>query len=64
MDEKTFTHQLGDNATNATSSESGKVIGRAEYLTSEPNYLVRHKTATGTAADSWWAQSDLATKDA
>lgn len=59
-----FTHNLGDTAIHATSGESGQVIGRAEYLTSEPNYLVRHKTNTGNAAESWWAQSALAAKAA
>jgi hypothetical protein len=41
------------------SGESGKVIGRAEYSTAEPNYLVRYAARDGRATEAWWAESAL-----
>jgi hypothetical protein len=44
----------------ATSDEAGEIIGRAEYTTSEPSYLLRYKSTDGRAVESWWGESALA----
>jgi hypothetical protein len=43
----------------AASGEEGKIIGRAEYTTSEPSYLIRYKAGDGRATESWWTQTAL-----
>lgn len=55
-----FKHELGHTVTIAASGESGEVIGRAEYKTSEPSYLVRYKAMDGRATEQWWPESALA----
>lgn len=52
--------ELKQTVTIAASGERGEVIGRAEYVTSEPQYLLRYKCADGRAVESWWAESALA----
>jgi len=45
------------------SGEQGIVIGRAEYMTSEHQYLIRYcKRSTGEAVEAWWAESALTRK--
>jgi hypothetical protein len=56
---KEFRFELKQTVTIAASGESGEVIGRAEYTTSEDNYLVRYRAADGRATESWWADSAL-----
>jgi hypothetical protein len=41
------------------SGESGSVVGRAEYLASEPSYLLRYRAADGRAVERWWPESAL-----
>lgn len=49
--------KLGDIVKIRCSDERGQVIGRAEYLTAEPNNLVRYQTSIGTAVEAWWPDS-------
>lgn len=41
------------------SNEVGVVIGRAEYVTSENQYLVRYKAADGRQVEAWWGASAI-----
>jgi len=43
----------------ACSDEAGAVIGRAEYITSETDYLVRYVAKDGRAVEQWWKESAL-----
>jgi hypothetical protein len=54
-----FKFNLNDNVTINASGESGQIIGRAEYATSENSYLLRYKAADGRACESWWTESAL-----
>lgn len=54
-----FLFELNSGVMIATSGETGTVIGRAEYVASEPNYCLRYKTAQGVAEQSWWPESAL-----
>lgn len=54
-----FKFGLTDTVTITTSGETGEVIGRAEYTTSENTYLVRYCSADGRAVESWWGESAL-----
>lgn len=51
-----FRFGLGDDAV-LKSGEAGEIIGRAEYLNSEPNYLLRYTAADGRQVEQWWAES-------
>lgn len=55
-----FKFALGSAVTIIASGETGEVIGRAEYMTSESSYPVRYKSADGRAVESWWGESALA----
>lgn len=55
-----FKFQLGQTVVIATSGETGEVIGRAEYLASQPNYLIRYRCADGRAVEAWWTEDALA----
>lgn len=41
------------------SGETGAVLGRAEYATSENQYYIRYKAADGRAVEAWWGESAL-----
>ena len=41
------------------SGETGTIIGRAEYATSENSYCLRYKAADGRAVEAWWQESAL-----
>jgi len=41
------------------SNSTGVVIGRAEYLSGEPSYLIRHMSKTGNALEEWWTEGAL-----
>lgn len=43
------------------SGEVGTVVGRAEYVTSEPSYFVRYKAADGRQVQTWWGESAIHT---
>ncbi len=57
-----FKFKLDQKVTLSTSGESGKVIGRAEYLIGENAYYVRYKTALGSQTEVWWEESALEAK--
>jgi hypothetical protein len=50
---------LNQVVTIAPSGEQGSVIARAEYVASEPHYLVRYPSADGRVVESWWGESAL-----
>ncbi|WP_213306066.1 hypothetical protein [Paraburkholderia sacchari] len=57
----TFKFEMNSAVTIAASSETGTVVGRAEYAASESSYLVRYQAADGRAIESWWGESALTT---
>ena len=57
--EKIFQFELGQTVDISVSGESGKVIGRADYLHAEPAYYVRYKSSDGRAVEDWWTQQSL-----
>jgi hypothetical protein len=56
---ESFKFQLGHEVTIEASGETGVVIGRAEYTTSQPSYLLRYRSADGRAVEAWWSESAL-----
>lgn len=54
-----FVFDLAQRVKISASDESGEVIARAEYATSEDSYLVRYKAADGRAVEAWWGESAL-----
>jgi hypothetical protein len=55
---------LNDQVAITSSGETGTVIGRAEYSTSEPAYLIRYKAADGRAVEAWWQESAITNQPA
>ena len=51
--------QLQQRVAISVSGETGVVIGRAEYTSSENSYLVRYKSADGRAIEDWWKEDAL-----
>lgn len=41
------------------SEEEGVVIGRASYVNSDNQYLVRYKAADGRCVENWWYEDAL-----
>lgn len=58
---KSFFFHLGDPVRLAGTDEIGHVVGRAHYLDSNPQYLVRYAAANGRLVEAWWAESALTT---
>lgn len=54
-----FQFALGQSVRLEQSKETGKVIGRAEYVNSQPSYLVRYICADGRQVETWWGQDAL-----
>lgn len=54
-----FKFSLGERVEIAESSESGTVIGRAEYSEAASNYYVRYVAADGRAVEAWWSEGAL-----
>lgn len=50
---------LKQQVTIVASGESGEVIARAEYISGDPQYLVRYKAADGRAVEIWWTEAAL-----
>lgn len=50
---------LKQTVTITASGETGEVIGRAEYTSADPQYLVRYKAADGRGVESWWTEEAL-----
>ena len=60
---KAFEFELGQSVVIVRgSNEFGKVTGRAEYLNSNPQYLVAYTAADGRSADGWLHGSELEAK--
>lgn len=51
---KEFSHELGEQV-ELNSGEKGVVIARAEYLESEPSYLIRYVAADQRLTEAWWS---------
>jgi hypothetical protein len=51
---KEFSHELGEQV-ELESGEKGVTIARAEYLESEPSYLIRYVAADQRLTESWWS---------
>lgn len=60
----TFAFDLKAQVVIKASGETGQVLGRAEYATSEPSYFLRYRAADGRAVEAWWAESALSLPDA
>lgn len=56
---KEFKFPIGGTATINVSGESGEIIARAEYKSSEDTYLIRYKSGDGRAVQAWWDESAL-----
>lgn len=41
------------------SKEQGTIVGRAEYVTAKPMYLLQYKDASGSAREAWFSQTEL-----
>ena len=54
-----FKFELGFNVSIMASGESGEVIGRAQFVSSENSYQVRYKAADGRGVEMWWQESAL-----
>ena len=57
--EKTFQFELDDKVKLELSYETGMVIGRAEFTTKDPQYLVRYKAADGRLVETWWDEDAI-----
>lgn len=54
-----FSFDLHSRVRLVESDETGTVIGRAEYVESANQYLVRYRAGDGRQVESWWAESAL-----
>jgi hypothetical protein len=54
-----FLFAIGEDVELKNSDESGIVIGRAEFETSENQYLVRYMAGDGRQVENWWGESAL-----
>lgn len=52
-------YELNETVVISVSGETGVVIGRAEWASSEPSYEVRYKSADGRAVEAWWVEAAL-----
>jgi hypothetical protein len=59
MPSEDFRFTLGQRVKITCSGETGEIVGRAEYVNSEPCYYIRYARADGVADNSWWAESAL-----
>lgn len=59
---KSFTFDLNEPVKLVGSTESGKVIARAEYTNKGNQYLVRYRAADGRLVESWWDEDALASE--
>lgn len=54
-----FKFGLGATPCITVSGEVGLVVARAEYLNSEPSYLLQYRRNDGVADEQWWRESAL-----
>lgn len=52
-----FTFALNQSVVINASSEEGRVISRAQYVTSEDDYLLHYRAADGRAVTGWFGES-------
>jgi hypothetical protein len=50
---------LGQRVEISESGERAMIEGRAEYITADPTYFIRYKTAEGVAVEKWWTETAL-----
>lgn len=55
----TFKFNLHDRVKLTESSESGVVVGRAEYINMTSNYYVRYVKGDGCQTEIWWPEDAL-----
>lgn len=41
------------------SGESGEIIGRAEYTTGQPSYMLRYVAKDGRLTEAWWTEDAI-----
>lgn len=49
-----FDFKLNDSVRIACSGETGTVIGRAHFVNSNDQFLVRYLSGDGRAVEAWW----------
>lgn len=54
-----FKYEIGSTLAIKESGEVGHVIGRAEYETAEPAYLLRYCANDRRATEQWWSEGAL-----
>lgn len=54
-----FRFELGSTPAITVSGEIGLVVARAEYLNSEPSYLLQYRRNDGVGDEQWWRESAL-----
>ena len=58
MGKTRFQYELDANV-KLLSEEKGQVIGRAEYTSSAPAYLIRYVAGDGRLVEAWWQESAI-----
>lgn len=59
MTDDSFKFALQSSVTLIASGEVGTITGRAEYTSSQDNYLIRYRAADGRQVESWWGEDAL-----
>jgi hypothetical protein len=60
MAKSKFTFDMGDPVTFTVNKNlNGEVIGRAEFATSENQYLVRYADSNDNPTEQWWDEGAL-----
>jgi len=59
MEESNFAFELGQLVKLQRSDEEGEVVGRAEYVASEPCYWVRYLAGDGRQVEAWWGETAI-----
>lgn len=54
---RTFTFKLDQPVKLRDSNETGRVIGRAHFVDSNPQYHIRYRAGDGRVVESWWNES-------
>lgn len=59
MNDAELKFQMKQKVSLAESGETGIIIARSEHLNSEPQYLLRYKSADGRQTECWWGESAI-----
>lgn len=54
-----FKFDLAQEVLLSLSGERGVVVGRAEYVYCENNYLVRYTAGDGRQVEQWWSEGAI-----